>query len=69
MIQTYIFSYIQPVEGHFQKSKAFKFKAIILANIEQNMQDQHLLGNKNSTKAKAKEQSMYCLFFAHVSRY
>lgn len=69
MIQTYIFNHIHPVEGHFHKTKAFKFKAIILSNMEQNMQDQHLLGNKNSTKAKGKEQSMYYLFFAHVSRY
>lgn len=33
------------------------------------MQDQHLLWSKNSTKAKGKEQSMYYLLFAYVSRY
>lgn len=57
MIQTYIFSYIHPAEGHFHKSKAFNFKAIILSNTEQNMQNQRFLGNKNSTKAKGKEQA------------
>lgn len=36
MIQTYVFSYIQL---YFHKTKAFKFKAIILSNMEQNMQD------------------------------